>query len=115
MERIPKQQQEQQDRQLTARRHPPAPSGLGETRKVFKYFYGKRFWYGFDIDDSAQVGDNAIFGGTKGKFNGLDNLLAEQKEGENERYCRSSNSMRSLPLSINDSVSYIASDYRRRT
>jgi hypothetical protein len=35
-------------------------------------FYDRLFWYGFNPDESIAPGDKTLFGGTKGKFNGLD-------------------------------------------
>lgn len=34
-------------------------------------FYDRLFWYGFNPDESIAPGDKTLFGGTKGKFNGL--------------------------------------------
>ena len=45
---------------------------------VAKDFYERLFWYGFDPDESEQVGDKTVFGGTKGKFNGLAFLQATE-------------------------------------
>lgn len=43
-----------------------------------KDLYERLFWYGFDPDDSDQIGDKTVFGGTKGKFNGLAYLQASE-------------------------------------
>jgi len=43
-------------------RRPPAP---------VRSFYDRLFWYGVDPSDMAGPEDKTIFGGTKGKFNGL--------------------------------------------
>eukprot|EP00531_Pseudo-nitzschia_arenysensis_P014681 CAMPEP_0116115084 /NCGR_PEP_ID=MMETSP0329-20121206/320_1 /TAXON_ID=697910 /ORGANISM="Pseudo-nitzschia arenysensis, Strain B593" /LENGTH=623 /DNA_ID=CAMNT_0003608497 /DNA_START=207 /DNA_END=2079 /DNA_ORIENTATION=- len=95
-----------------ARRRSPAPTSFGEPPKVFKDLYDQLFWYGFDIDESAQVGDNTVFGGTKGKFNGFNYLLPEQDDGERSRPSR--NSARRLPPSRNGSSGTLATDSGRR-
>jgi len=41
-------------------------------------FYERLFWHGFDPSDTPQVGDRTVFGGTKGKFNGLAYLQASE-------------------------------------
>ena len=43
---------------------PPPPPGLSD-------LYNRLFWYGFDPADSTSPADPTMFGGTKGKFNGL--------------------------------------------
>ena len=108
--RIPRRRQ--QDR--FARKRSPAPSEFGEPPKVFKQFYDQLFWYGFDINDSAKVGDNTVFGGTKGKFNGFNYLLPEQDDDVNQRSRPSRNSARRLPPSRNSSGGAIARDSGRR-
>jgi hypothetical protein len=47
---------------------PPPPPVIGD-------FYKQLFWYGFDPDDISSPADKTMFGGTKGKFNGLAFLL----------------------------------------
>lgn len=53
------------------------------TINAFKGFYDRVFWSGFDPDDSGPggsgVGDETVFGGTKGKFNGLAFYRAAEK------------------------------------
>ena len=82
----PQRRPRQQERQRTPRRRSPTQSGLGQPPQIFKDFYERLFWYGFDVDDSAEVGDNTVFGGTKGKFSGFNYLLAEQNDDKNQRY-----------------------------
>ena len=91
----------------------PAPTAFGEPPKVFKDFYDQLFWYGFDIEESAEVGDNTVFGGTKGKFNGFNYLLPEQDEGESKRSRTARNSARRLPPSRNGSSGAIARNSSR--
>jgi len=43
---------------------PPPPPPVSD-------FYNRLFWYGFDPSESSSVADKTMFGGTKGKFNGL--------------------------------------------
>lgn len=53
-----------------------------------KDFYERLFWYGFDADETEGVGDKTVFGGTKGKFNGLSYMEASETgpyEGPNRR------------------------------
>ncbi|GKY92062.1 hypothetical protein MPSEU_000177700 [Mayamaea pseudoterrestris] len=65
------QQQQQQRRRSTFRSGTPPPPA------PFRDFYNKLFWYGVnddsdDInDDDRNPADPTMFGGTKGKFNGL--------------------------------------------
>ncbi len=91
----------------------PAPTGFGQPPKVFRNFYDQFFWYGFDIDENAQVGDNTVFGGTKGKFNGFNYLLPEADDDERSRPTRP-NSARRLPPSRNGTNGAIARDSGRR-
>jgi len=53
--------------------NPPPPN-------IIKEFYDKLFWYGFDADETTSAADRTMFGGTKGKFNGL-NLLEDINSG----------------------------------
>lgn len=62
-------------------------SGTPSPPPVAKGFYERLFWYGFDPDESEGVGDKTVFGGTKGKFNGLSFLY--DAEGENPTNRRS--------------------------
>ena len=57
--------------------NPPAP-------KVMKDLYNSLFWYGFDPDETTTAADKTMFGGTKGKFNGL-GLLRDINEGPKRR------------------------------
>jgi hypothetical protein len=43
---------------------PPPPAPVAD-------FYNRLFWYGFDPADTSSPADPTMFGGTKGKFNGL--------------------------------------------
>lgn len=101
-------------RQPERRRRSPVPSQFGQVPKIFSSFYDQFFWYGFDIDDSAKVGDNTIFGGTKGKFNGFNYLREKEKEGKNNRSRPSNNSVRRLPPSSNDSGDAITRKFNGR-
>lgn len=47
-------------------------SGAPSTPEPITDFYDRLFWYGFNPDESIAPGDKTLFGGTKGKFNGLD-------------------------------------------
>ena len=60
----------------------PSPRGQAPLRTTFRSgtppplapvrdFYDRLFWYGFDPADSSSPADPTMFGGTKGKFNGL--------------------------------------------
>jgi hypothetical protein len=61
-------------------------SGTPSAPPVAKGFYDRLFWYGFDPDESEGVGDKTVFGGTKGKFNGLSFLYdAEGAKPTNRR------------------------------
>jgi hypothetical protein len=64
------------------RRPRPRPSGKSRSKITFRSgapstpepiadFYDRLFWYGFNPDESIAPGDKTLFGGTKGKFNGL--------------------------------------------
>jgi hypothetical protein len=53
--------------------------------KPAKDLYDRLFWYGFDPDDSEAVGDKTVFGGTKGKFNGLSYLAASEQNPGSRR------------------------------
>ena len=116
--RRPRQQQDDRQRAAPARRRAAPRSGLGEPPKVFKEFYNQFFWYGFDADEIAEVGDNNVFGGTKGKFNGFNYLLAEAEQGLNERKNTrsrpSNNSVGRLPPSRNGSGGAMTRDYVKR-
>lgn len=116
--RRPREQQDDRQRAPPARRRAAPRSGLGEPPKVFKEFYNQFFWYGFDADEIAEVGDNNVFGGTKGKFNGFNYLLAEAEQGQNERKNTrsrpSNNSVGRLPPSRNGSGGAMTRDYEKR-
>ena len=46
-------------------------AGEPEAPPPLRDLYDRLFWYGFDPEDTGGVGDKTVFGGTKGKFNGL--------------------------------------------
>ena len=61
-------------------------SGTPSAPPVAKGFYERLFWHGFDPDESEGVGDKTVFGGTKGKFDGLSFLYdAEEAKPTNRR------------------------------
>jgi len=57
---------------------PPAPGFLKE-------FYDKLFWYGIDTSQTTSAGDRTMFGGTRGKFNGL-KVIEDQKRLYQQQY-----------------------------
>lgn len=63
-QRIPKSRKRGSDRQTFRSGNPPPPG-------IMKDIYDKIFWYGFDPDETTTAADRTMFGGTKGKFNGL--------------------------------------------
>jgi len=56
-------------------------SGVPPPPGPMKDFYDRLFWYGFDSEDTTSPADRTMFGGTRGKFNGLD-LLRDRDEGK---------------------------------
>ena len=46
-------------------------SGAPKPPEPVADFYDRLFWYGFNPDETIAPGDKTLFGGTKGKFNGL--------------------------------------------
>lgn len=76
-------------------------TGGPQVPKPAKDFYNRLFWYGFDPDDTEEVGDKTVFGGTKGKFNGLSYLSASES-GSNSRL---------LPQSKRDYDDYYDDEY----
>jgi hypothetical protein len=67
----------------SSRRSKLSSGGQGVPGPV-KDLYEQLFWHGFDPDESDEVGDKTVFGGTKGKFNGLSYLdSTEQGNAEN--------------------------------
>jgi hypothetical protein len=56
-------------------------SGTPPPPPVLKDFYSRLFWYGFDSDEFESAGGDSktMFGGTKGKFNGLALVNEEQR------------------------------------
>lgn len=57
----------------------PAPGFLKE-------FYDKLFWYGIDTSQTTSAGDRTMFGGTRGKFNGLKVIEDQQRLYQQENY-----------------------------
>jgi hypothetical protein len=59
--------------------NPPPPN-------IIKEFYDRLFWYGFDPDETTSAADRTMFGGTRGKFDGLgllqdiDQMTQEQQK-----------------------------------
>ena len=49
-------------------------SGTPPPPPLMKGFYDRFFWYGFDPRETTSPTDRTMFGGTKGKFSGLDVL-----------------------------------------
>lgn len=49
-------------------------SGTPPPPPLMKDFYDRFFWYGFDPRETTSPTDRTMFGGTKGKFSGLDVL-----------------------------------------
>ncbi|KAG7363329.1 hypothetical protein IV203_026689 [Nitzschia inconspicua] len=57
----------------------PVRVGSPPPNPFIEQLYDKIFFYGFDMDEDDQgVGDKSVFGGTKGKFNGLKYLALSQ-------------------------------------
>jgi hypothetical protein len=77
------------DRRRTPRRGPewrsPVRTGTKKPPKLIEDLYNRLFFYGFDVGDNLNVGDKTVFGGTKGKFNGL-KYLAAAKGRDPARY-----------------------------
>ena len=83
-------------------RRTPIRDTTPQVPRVIRDFYDNIFWYGFDIDDIDGVGDKNSFGGTKGKFNGLDYLaLASNNK---KRSGRPKRSPRRLPPARSDKM-----------
>ena len=95
--RWPQQQQQQRSRS-------PVRTGTPQVPQVFKDFYDTIFWFGFDIDESADVGDKTVFGGTKGKFNGFNYLSAAENERNNGSSGRRKIPDRRLPPAKSDKM-----------
>ena len=60
-------------------------SGQPKTPKKIEDFYDRLFWFGFNPDESIAPGDKTVFGGTKGKFNGLAFYNDGQQKPEQKR------------------------------
>jgi hypothetical protein len=74
--------------------NPPPPN-------IIKEFYDKLFWYGFDADETISAADRTMFGGTKGKFNGL-NLLEDVNTRDDSRGRTSNRSRRNKSFAFFD-------------
>lgn len=46
-------------------------SGTPRPPPPIEDFYNRLFWYGVDVEEDSSPADKTMFGGTKGKFNGL--------------------------------------------
>lgn len=58
--------------------NPPPPN-------IIKEFYDRLFWYGFDPDETTSAADRTMFGGTRGKFDGLGLLQYIEEEQSSSR------------------------------
>lgn len=56
---------------INNKRRSPVRMNQNSVPNAAKDFYERLFWYGFDAGETEGVGDKTVFGGTKGKFNGL--------------------------------------------
>lgn len=60
-------------------------SGTPPPIPVVGDFYNQLFWYGFDPNESNSPADKTMFGGTKGKFNGLSYLYDDDDDERGPR------------------------------
>lgn len=60
-------------------------SGEPKTPEPVADLYDRLFWYGFNPDESIAPGDKTLFGGTKGKFNGLNFFEDDEKRRKPEK------------------------------
>mmetsp|Transcript_21261 Transcript_21261/g.38409 ORF Transcript_21261/g.38409 Transcript_21261/m.38409 type:complete len:753 (-) Transcript_21261:481-2739(-) len=58
-------------------------SGTPQPPAPIRDFYNRLFWYGFDNSETTGPEDRTMFGGTRGKFNGLDLLREGYESGPN--------------------------------
>ena len=59
-----------------------------------KDLYNRLFWYGFDPDITTTAADKTMFGGTRGKFNGLALLQDAESDSSSRGRRRNANEMR---------------------
>jgi hypothetical protein len=83
------------DSRRTPRKGPawrsPVRVGAPPPNPIIERLYDRIFFYGFDMDDqSSGVGDKTVFGGTKGKFNGLKYLALSMGDNPTS-YMRNNN------------------------
>ena len=79
----------------------PFRSGTPPPPPVLKNIYDRFFWYGFDPSETTSSTDRTMFGGTKGKFSGLDAIRSVEglpaprrtPRGDNERGRRGADDM----------------------
>ena len=57
--------------------------GKPQPPKLLPDFYNKFFWHGMNMSEDEDEGGRVMFGGTRGKFNGLD--LFESVENNKRR------------------------------
>ena len=93
------QSQSQPQRERGREREREQPLKRGSQRKTFRSgnppppnimrdLYDKIFWYGFDPEETTSSADRTMFGGTKGKFNGLGLLQDIQEDPRDARDVR---------------------------
>jgi hypothetical protein len=96
------------DSRRTPRRGPawrsPVRVGAPPPNPFIERLYDRVFFYGFDMDDdSPGVGDKTVFGGTKGKFNGLKYLAISQgNDPANNKKKSNAKTDRGLPPARNE-------------
>jgi hypothetical protein len=67
----PPHRRENQDRRRSRSSKTTFRSGTPSPPAAMEDLYNRIFWYGFDPADTTSPADRTVFGGTKGKFNGL--------------------------------------------
>ena len=70
----PRQRRSALDAEYEYRERTRFRNNMGGTQRppiVLKELYDRLFWYGFDSSEGTAPGDSTMFGGTRGKFNGL--------------------------------------------
>jgi hypothetical protein len=93
-------QTKNQHRPSTRRTFPPPKTFMNDAKKmqrktfrsgnppppnIIKEFYDRLFWYGFDPDETTSAADRTMFGGTRGKFDGLGLLQDIEEEQSSSR------------------------------
>lgn len=98
----PPRRRERGSQRKTFRSGNPPPPG------IMKDLYDKIFWFGFDPDDTTTAADRTMFGGTKGKFNGMGLLedIAQDSLPDRDNSRRDRNVGRKLPNVRNDEYEY---------